>query len=240
MYDNSRNIELARKARAGDSEALAAILRENAGLIKSIAMRFCGRGQEPEDLIQIGNIGMIKAVKGFDESFGTAFSTYAVHMVAGELKRFLRDDGLIKISRDIKRRGYALYKASEEFMAKHGREPKISELCDSCGFSREETVTALEAMSPTVSLQEKIGDDDSMSLQDIIGSCEEEEMTDRLALSEAIEKLSTEEQLLIKLRFFGGMTQSESAKRLGMTQVKVSRREKKIIEKLRCELLGEK
>ncbi len=240
MYDNSRNIELARKAKEGDSEALSLILHENAGLIKSIALRFCGRGQEPEDLIQIGTIGMIKAVKGFDDSFGTAFSTYAVHMVAGELKRFLRDDGLIKISRDIKRRGYALYKAGEEFMAKNGREPKISELCESCGFSREETITALEAMSPTVSLQEKLGDDDSMSLEDLVGVCEDEELTDRLALSEAIDKLLPEERLLIKLRFYSGMTQSESAKRLGMTQVKVSRREKKIIEKLRYEMLGEK
>ena len=237
MYDNARNIELVRRAKQGDGQALEQLMHENAGLVKSIALRFQGRGQDAEDLIQIGNIGMIKAVRGFDENFGTAFSTYAVHMVTGELKRFLRDDGLIKISRDIKHRGYLLCRASEEFAAKNGREPKISELCTICEMTHEQVVTSLEAMMPAISLYEKQGDEDSGSLEDILGVDTSEEMTDRLALSQALENLPDDEKTLIYLRYFKGLTQTESAKRLGLSQVKVSRREKKIIEKLRKEMI---
>lgn len=237
MYDNNRNITLAVLAKNGDKKALDELLRENAGLIKSIALRFQGRGQDIEDLIQIGNIGMLKAVRGFDQSFGTAFSTYAVHMISGELKRFLRDDGLIKISRDIKRRGYILYRASEEFASKNGREPRISELCSICSMSHDDVVTALEAMIPAVSLQEKQGDEDSASFEELIGCDNSEEITDRLALGEAIKTLPQDEQKLIYLRYFRGLTQSESAAKLGITQVKVSRQEKKIIEKLRREII---
>ena len=237
MYDNEKNIMLVRLAKQGDAVALDELLRENAGLIRSVAMRFQGRGQEPEDLIQIGSIGMMKAVRGFDENFGTAFSTYAVHMVSGELRRFLRDDGLIKVSRDIKRRGYLLYRAGEDFASKNGREPRISELCELCSMNYEDVVASLEAMAPTVSLQEKLGDDDSASLEDLVGEDHNDEITDRIALNEAIKKLSAEDRNLIYLRYYRGLTQCESAKRLGMTQVKVSRREKKIIEKLRSEMI---
>ena len=237
MYDNSRNISLCRLAKEGDKDALETLLCENAGLVKSIALRFQGRGQDPEDLIQIGTIGMMKAVRGFDENFGTAFSTYAVHMVSGELKRFLRDDGLIKVSRDIKRRGYILYRAGEEFAAKHGREPKISELCSMCDMSYEDAVSAIEAMTPALSLQEKLGDDDSSSFEELVGVDNSQEITDKLALSEALKNLPKDEQKLIYLRYYRGLTQSESAKQLGLTQVKVSRREKKIIEKLRKEMI---
>ncbi len=237
MYDNTRNIELVRRAKKGDAAALEQLVFENTGLVKSIALRFQGRGQDLEDLIQIGNIGMMKAVRGFDENFGTAFSTYAVHMVTGELKRFLRDDGLIRISRDIKRKGFLLYRASEEFASKNGREPKISELCELCSMTHEEVVTCLEAMMPTISLQEKQGDEDSPSFEELIGVDTSEEMTDKLALSEALQKLPDDERKLIYLRYFRGLTQTESAKRLGLSQVKVSRREKKIIEKLRKEMI---
>lgn len=237
MYDNENNIRLVRLAKQGDADALDKLMRENSGLIRSVAQRFQGRGQDAEDLIQIGSIGMMKAVRGFDESFGTAFSTYAVHMVSGELRRFLRDDGLIKVSRDIKRRGYLLYRAGEDFAAKNGREPRISELCELCSMSYEEVVTSLEAMTPAVSLQEKMGEDDSTSLEDIVGEDHNDEITDIIALNEAIKKLSGEDRNLIYLRYYRGLTQCESAKRLGMTQVKVSRREKKIIEKLRKEMI---
>lgn len=237
MYDKNRNIELIKLARLGDGDAVSQLLRENAGIVKSIAIRFQGRGQELEDLIQIGYIGMIKAIRGFDESFGTAFSTYAVHTVTGELRRFLRDDGLIKVSREIKHRGYVLLRAGEEFAAKNGREPRISELCEICGMEYEDVVTALSATNPAVSLQEKLGDDDSASLEELIGCDTTEQMTDRLALSSAVQRLLPEEQNLIYLRYYKGLTQTESAKRLGLTQVKVSRREKKIIEKLREELV---
>lgn len=237
MYDNTRNLALVRRAKAGDTVAKEQLLTENAGLIKSVALRFQGRGQETEDLIQIGSIGMMKAIQGFDESFGTAFSTYAVHRIAGELRRFLRDDGLIKVSRDMKKKGYLLYRASEDFAAKHGREPKLSELCALCGMEPEEAANALDAMNPAVSLQEKLGNEDSSCYEELLGEDHSEEITDRLALGEALKGLPKEEQTLIYLRYFRGLTQSESAKRLGMTQVKVSRSEKKILEKLRKEML---
>lgn len=237
MYDNERNINLVLCARAGDRNALDELIRENTGLIKSVALRFRDRGQDQEDLIQIGSIGFLKAAKGFDENFGTAFSTYAVHMISGEIKRFLRDDGMIKISRDIKRRGYILYRAGEEFAAKNGREPRVSELCDMCDMSYDEVLTALEAMSPVVSLQEKTGDEDSASLEDFIGYDNSNEMIDSIALSDAVKNLLPQEKKLIYLRYYRGLTQCESAAQLGMTQVKVSRSEKKIIEKLRKQML---
>jgi RNA polymerase sporulation-specific sigma factor len=169
MYDNTRNLELVKLAKQGDADALERLICENGGLIKAVALRFQGRGQDTDDLVQIGTIGMMKAVRGFDESFGTAFSTYAVHMVTGELKRFLRDDGLIKVSRDIKRRGYILYRAGEEFAAKNGRDATVSELCKICDMSYEDAVCAMEAMTPAVSLQEKLGDDDSSSFEELVG-----------------------------------------------------------------------
>ena len=180
---------------------------------------------------------MIKAIRGFDENFGTAFSTYAVHTITGEIRRFLRDDGLIKVSREIKRRGYVLLKASEDFSAKHGREPKISELCEICDMPYEDVVTSLSAMNPAISLQEKVGENDSATLEEFIGTDPVSEITDKLALSCAFRHLLPEEQNLLYLRYYKGLTQAESAKRLGLTQVKVSRREKKIIEKLREELV---
>lgn len=231
-------MELVRRVKAGDGQALEILLRENAGLIKSVALRFQGRGQDPEDLQQIGTIGMIKAVRGFDERFGTAFSTYAVHMAAGEIRRFLRDDGLIKVSRDVKRKSGMLYRAGEAFAAQNGRAPHISELCALCDLPREEVVTALSAMTPAVSLQEKLGDDDSASFEELIGVDQSEEITNRLALEEALKALPKEERTLICLRYFCGLTQSACAARLGITQVKVSRREKRIIEKLRKALIG--
>ncbi len=237
MFDKDKTIDLIRKAKGGDNVALSQIMSENAGLVKSIALRFRGRGQELEDLIQIGSLGMMKAVRGFDESFGTVFSTYAVHMITGELRRFLRDDGLIKVSRDIKRKGYIIYKQSEAFVTQHGREPTISELCELCGMSKEEIVVSLEATSPTVSLQDKVNqDEDSSCLEELIGVDTGDEIAEKLTLRQAIDSLPAEEKTLIYLRYFKGMTQSESAKRLGLTQVKVSRKEKKIIEKLREEL----
>lgn len=237
MADNQRNIELARKVQSGDPAALDCLIRENAGLVKSVALRFCGRGQEIEDLFQIGNIGLMKAAEGFDESRGYAFSTYAVHSIAGELKCFLRDDGLIKVSRSLKQKGYALLRASEKFRNERGREPHLSELSELCGMNIEEVTEALEAQAPALSLQEKTGDKDSPLREELIGEDHSDEIDERIALQEAIGTLPPEEQMLIQLRYFRGLTQSESAKLLGITQVKVSRSEKKILEKLRREML---
>ena len=233
MSEKERTLSLLRAAKTGDNDAMSELVRENMGLVKSIALRFRGRGQELEDLVQIGSVGMMRAIKGFDESFGTVFSTYAVHMITGELRRFLRDDGMIKVSREIKRKGYVIYKKREEFTAQHGREPTVSELCDICEMTKEEIILSLEASSPTVSLQERIGDDDSSCLEEFIGVDTSDEIDEKLTLRDAISSLEPDERTLIFLRYYKGMTQNESAKRLGMTQVKVSRKEKKIIEKLK-------
>lgn len=236
--DNARNIALLHRVREGDRTAEEAIITENAGLVRSVARRFEGRGQDSEDLFQIGTIGLMKAVKNFDETIGCAFSTYAVHSIAGELKRFLRDDGPIKVSRELKRRGYVLLRERSEFQKKYGREPRLSELCALCGIKAEEAAEALNAQSPLLSLEAK-DEEDSSPLENLLGEDPGEEITEKIALHEALRKLPPDERTLVFLRYFRGMTQSESAAELGLTQVKVSRKEKKIMEKLRLELKAE-
>lgn len=233
--DNARNIALLHRIREGDRTAEEELVRENAGLVRSVARRFEGRGQEPDDLFQIGALGLLKAVKNFDESVGCAFSTYAVHSIAGELKRFLRDDGPIKISREIKRRGYVLSRTASDFQKEHGREPRLSELCALCGMNAEEIAEAMSAQSPLLSL-ERTDEDDSPPLEALIGEDPSEKMTESIALHEALRTLPSDERALVFLRYFRCMTQSESARVLGLTQVTVSRREKKIMEKLRAAL----
>ncbi len=235
--NHEQNVFLLEKCARGDNDAVEKIIEENLGLVKSIAIRFLGRGQDLEDLIQIGTIGMLKAIRGFDFSYNTAFSTYAVPLITGEIKRFLRDDGIVKISRDIKKNGYILLKAKQEFINKNSREPKISELCQICNMTTEQVVTALEASMPTVSLQEKVGNDDSSAeIQNFFASNDNiSDTVEKIALREAVKKLPEQEQEIIYLRYYKGLTQVKVAKFLGLTQVKVSRSEKKILEKLRKE-----
>ena len=235
--DNAQNLALLHKAKSGDRAAEQKLVTENTGLVRSVARRFEGRGQDYEDLCQIGVIGLMRAVRNFDENFGCAFSTYAVHSITGELKRFLRDDGIMKISREIKKRGYILLRAKEEFIKENGRTPHLSELCERCGMNAEEAAEALGAQNPLLSLEAK-EDEDSPSLSEFIGEDNSEKITENIALHEALGTLPPEERTLIMLRYFRGMTQSESARCLGMTQVKVSRTEKKIMEKLRRVLTG--
>ncbi len=230
------NIELIKSAQEGNREALDLIVSENMGLCKSIAVRFLNRGVEYDDLMQLASIGMLKAVKSFDFSFGTAFSTYAVPLIIGEIRRFLRDDGIIKVGRSIKRLGSDAMKKKEEFLRVNGREPKMSELAELCSVSVDELVTALDASYPVKSIYEPIGqDDDGASLSDIISEKDDEigKMTDKIALSEAISKLPEMQRKLIYLRYVKEMSQANAGRILGMTQVKVSREEKKIMETLR-------
>lgn len=231
----SRNTALLERASNGDRRAEAEIIKENMGLVKSIALRFVGRGQDIEDLIQIGSLGMLKAVRNFDRGYGTAFSTYAVPMIVGEIKRFLRDDGLIKVSREAKRNNRLLAEAKEKYIHAHGREPKLAELCDECGITAEDAVYAMEACSGTVSLQEKVGDDGA-TVGDFVGEEIIGDVTEKIALVEAIKRLDGVERNIIYMRYFKGMTQTETANRLGLTQVKVSRSEKRIISRLKSEL----
>ncbi len=233
-----KNAVLLERASNGDESATELLVKENLGLVKSIALRFVGRGQELEDLIQIGSIGMLKAIRGYDKTFGTAFSTYAVPLITGEIKRFLRDDGLIKVSRETKKNGYILLKARQDFLAKNAVEPSLSVLSELTGIPPEQVLYALEASAPTVSLQDKISAEGDTEIGDMFASDDEiEALTDKIALREAVKQLDTQEQILINLRYFKGLTQSETAKILGMTQVKVSRTEKKIITKLAKQIL---
>lgn len=235
-YD--KNKELLKRCAKGDKDAENQLLSDNFGLIKSISLKFMGRGAELEDIMQIACIGMIKAIRGFDEKYGCAFSTYAVPLITGEIRRFLRDDGLIKVGRDIKKNAYALSKAKQDYLLKEGAEPSIQTLSEICNLSLEDALLALNAVSPTVSLQEKIGDDSQKEIgdffkeNDVIFDCVE-----RVALSQAIKKLPQDERKLLTLRYFKGLTQSKTAQILGITQVKVSRLEKKIIDKLRLDFL---
>ena len=188
--DKSR--ELLERIKKGDSEALNVIVTENLGLVKKIALRFCGRGVEYDDLIQIGVIGMIKAARSFDFSYNTVFSTYAVPLIMGEIRRYLRDDGLIKVGRDTKRQGIQIMNVRESFIKEHGREPHISELAKLTGISEEEIVYSIEAVSAIHSLSETVGDDDEgLTLENTIADDNSafENITDRIALSEAIKKL---------------------------------------------------
>lgn len=233
MY--SGNNELIKKISEGDAEALDKLVSLNMGLVKSIAVRFRDRGCEYEDLIQIGIIGMIKAARSFDFSYNTAFSTYAVPLIIGEIRRFLRDDGIVKVSRGIKKQGIAVMRKREEFIRVNGREPRVNELAELCGMETDELVYALESVSPVYSLNETVGGEDGLTLENVIADRDNaiEGLTDKIALAEAIKKLPKMQRQILTLRYYRDLSQQQTGEMLGLTQVKVSREEKKIIEKLR-------
>lgn len=226
---------LIEKAKNGDNNALSILVEENIGLVRSIALRFMGRGADYEDLCQIGHIGLIKAIRNFDSSRGTAFSTYAVPLIMGEIKRFLRDDGDIKIGRELKRKGAVLYGAKEKFISENKCDPTVSQLASLCGFTEEEVVEALNATSSVVSFSEQIGEDGT--LEDLLGIDFTPEINEKIALRQAIEKLPQPEKEIIFLRYYKGLTQSETGKILKMTQVTISRKEAKALDLLKSELI---
>lgn len=230
------NIKLISLAKEGDTSALDELVKGNMGLCKSIALRFRDRGVEYEDLVQIAAIGMIKAIRSFDFSYNTAFSTYAVPLIIGEIRRFLRDDGIIKVSRSVKHLGANAMRKKEEFLRQNGREPKINELSEMCSVSSEELVYALDACCPVRSIYEPVGgDEDGICICDLLSENDDGigKMTDKIALSQAISELPERQRQLIYLRYVKEMSQENVGRILGMTQVKVSREEKKIIEALR-------
>ena len=230
-------IALIRKSHEGDEMARAQLVEENTGLIWCVARRFYGRGIEPEDLFQIGSIGLLKAIDKFDLSFEVKFSTYAVPMISGEIKRFLRDDGMIKVSRSLKEIAYKAYVATEKMREKEGREPGIEEVAKEIGVTKEELVLALEAGSEVESLQKTIyqGEGNEILLMDKIVEEEEreEEILNRLFLKQLLSELEDRERELIYLRYFANKTQGEVGTVLGISQVQVSRMEKKILQELR-------
>lgn len=228
------NEELIKKAQEGDQAAFDEVIVSNMGLVKKLALKFTDRGVDFEDLVQIGAIGMIKAVRSFDFSFECVFSTYAVPLIIGEIRRYLRDEGLIKVSRQTKRQGVEILRKKEEFMNTEGREPSVTELCKLCSLSYEEVVYALDAVVTIRSLNESVGDDDS-ELGDFIADkkSEMDAITDRIALKQAIEALPDMQRKIIILRYYKDMSQQQTGALLGLSQVKVSREEKKIISILR-------
>lgn len=241
----AQNKELIRLAQSPDTKAALSateeLIRHNMGLVRSVALRFRDRGTDLEDLIQIGIIGMMKAIRSFDMERDTAFSTYAVPLIIGEIRRHLRDDGLIKVSRIQRKLGVELIKVRNRILTTDGREATIDELANHCGVTVEEAAVALDAISPVTSLSESIGDGEThLTLESRISDEESdiERLSDSIALGQAIDKLPPIWKKILILRYFKNMTQQETANFLGLSQVKVSREEKKIMEFLRQELAG--
>lgn len=233
----SRTEELIRQAQAGSREASEALVTENAGLIWSIARRFTGRGTELDDLYQLGCLGFLKAVEGFDPEYGTQFSTYAVPKISGEIRRFLRDDGAVKVSRGIKEQAAVIKQTRNHLTVALGREPTVMEISRQTGFSPEEIAIAENATAATESIQRETGEE-GFSLEHILTDTESEErMVEKIALSQAINRLAERESMVIKLRYFHGLTQQRVATVLDVSQVQVSRIEKKALAHLR-ELLS--
>ena len=235
-----RNGELLERVSRGDASAEAELVEENIGLVRTVARRFLDRGTEYEDLVQIGTIGMIKAIRSFSLERGTVFSTYAVPLIVGEIRRHLRDDGPVKVSRIYKRQGVSLMHEKNRIETEEGREPGIAELAAACGLSVEEAAISLDAISPVTSLSDFVYGEDSVTYEGVLSDeeseNESERICDRIALSQSIGKLPPLWKKIVLLRYYRNLTQQQTATALGLTQVKISREEKKILAELRREL----
>ena len=227
------NLVLLERVQSGDQQAAEQMVLENSGLIWSIARRYFGRGVDNDDLYQIGCVGFIKAMQGFDLGYGTQFSTYAVPKISGEIRRFLRDDGAVKVSRSIKENAAAIRSARSVLEQRLGREPTLSELSTETGFTIEDIATAETATTATESLQRETGED-GFTLEQVLGDTgQEERLIEHVALREAIGKLPDKEKQVLALRYWRGQTQDVTAKVLGVSQVQVSRLERRAVEQLR-------
>lgn len=234
-YDN--NLLLLRELKRGNEKALDEIVVLNSPLVMMIAKKYIGRGSDIEDLLQLGNVGLIKAARNYDESYGVKFSTYAVPLIMGEIKRFLRDDGIIKISRSLTQASQRVARAREEYVSKNQCEPEISYLAKQCSLSREDVIQALECSGPMLSLNEVITDDGSCVLGDIIADTQTDKNEQRLLVSELLDTLNDTDRKIITLRYFKDLTQTKTAEYCGMSQVQVSRREREILSRLRSKVV---
>ncbi|WP_096201053.1 RNA polymerase sporulation sigma factor SigF [Bacillus sp. FJAT-45350] len=227
--------KLIEKSQAGDQDARDLIVNKNTRLVWSVVQRFLNRGYEPDDLFQIGCIGLIKSVDKFDLSYDVKFSTYAVPMIIGEIQRFLRDDGTVKVSRSIKELGNKIRKVKDDLSKKFGRVPTVNEIAEQLEITPEEVVFAGEASRSLSSIHETVyeNDGDPITLLDQIADNSESKWFDKIALKEAIRHLEERERLIVYLRYYQDQTQSEVASRLGISQVQVSRLEKKILEQIK-------
>ncbi len=230
--------DLIARSQAGDSEARNRLVHANIRLVWSVVQRFLNRGHEADDLFQIGCIGLLKAVDKFDLRYDVKFSTYAVPMIIGEIKRFLRDDGSVKVSRSMKEMANRVRKVRDELSKEYGRQPTVSEIAQALSITPEEVVLAQEANRTPSSIHETVfeNDSDPILLMDQIADETHEKWFDKIALREAIERLTEREQLIVYLRYFCDQTQSEVAERLGISQVQVSRLEKKILQSIRDQI----
>ena len=228
--------DLLERAREGDRAAAETLLEANSGLIWSIARRYFGCGVEGDDLYQLGCLGFLKAVRSFSTEYGTRFSTYAVPKISGEIRRFLRDDGAVKVSRSLKERAQSIRMARKALEQRLGREPVLTELSRETGFTPEEIAEAETATAAAASLQQENGED-GPTLEELLSDPEQEErMIESLALREAIGELPKQERMVIALRYYRGMTQTRTAELLGVSQVQVSRLERRAVEALRKSL----
>lgn len=237
LLEHDETIYLIEKAQEGDKEAQAKLINHNLGLVKSILRRFSNRGHELEDLYQIGCMGLLKGIQNFDTSFGVKFSTYAVPMIMGEIRRFLRDDGIIKVSRSLKQTATKVNIAKEKLIKEFGREPSIQEISEEIKVDKEEIIMAIDANHQPDYLYDVIyeGDGSPIHLIDQVvdKETEDKDMLDRIALKEVLGKLQARERQIIIMRYFKDKTQTEIAKVLGISQVQVSRIEKKILENMK-------
>ncbi|MBD5460182.1 MAG: RNA polymerase sporulation sigma factor SigF [Lachnospiraceae bacterium] len=228
------------KAQAGDKKAREVLIEKNLGLVHHIVKRFLGRGYDAEDLFQIGSIGLMKAVDKFDLTYDVKFSTYAVPMISGEIKRFLRDDGMVKVGRTLKENGFKVKIARERLTQRLGREPNISEVAEEAGMSVEEVVMAMEAGAEVESIYQSVyqSDGSEVYLVDKLASedREKEELLNHMLLQQLLEDLDEKERDLIKMRYFQNQTQTEVARKLGISQVQVSRLEKRILVRMRAKV----
>lgn len=229
--------QLIRQSQAGDKSAKEQLLGMHSGLIWNVVRRFSGRGYETEDLYQLGAIGLIRAIDKFDFTYEVKFSTYAVPLIAGEIKRFLRDDGMIKVSRTLKENQWKIKKATENFLHSWGREPTLEELTKELSMEPEELLLSMEAVVEVESMEQCIytGDGKEVCLKDRLPAeqDEQEELVNRLFIEQLLEGLEERDKLLIQLRYYENKTQTQVAQLLGISQVQVSRTEKKILKKMK-------
>ncbi|CAM3987097.1 RNA polymerase sporulation sigma factor SigF [Mesobacillus thioparans] len=227
--------ELILRSHQGDQAARDLIVQKNMRLVWSVVQRFLNRGYEPDDLFQIGSIGLLKSVDKFDLSYDVKFSTYAVPMIIGEIQRFIRDDGTVKVSRSLKETGNKIRKAKDELSKTLGRVPTVNEIAEHLELSPEDVIMAQEASRSPASIHETVyeNDGDPITLLDQIDNGEEGRWFDKIALKEAINELDEREKLIVYLRYYKDQTQSEVAARLGISQVQVSRLEKKILQQMK-------
>lgn len=228
----SAALELLRAAQEGDRDACEQAVIKNNGLIWSVVRRYYGRGVDPDDLYQLGCLGFLKAIQGFDFDYGTCFSTYAVPKIAGEIRRFLRDDGAVKVGRSLREQSQMLYGLRERLRHELGREPVLSELSEATGLTPEEIAQIDLATDAPESLQQETID--GLTLEGVLGTeAPEEALVERIALREAIDQLPEKERMTILLRYFKGLTQERTARVLGVSQVQVSRLERRGLKRLR-------